>query len=427
MTKVKSTVRTRWRKQVLPEKPRPGFPLFAHPSGQWAKKIRKRPGYGTPGLMYFGSWRDDRNGRQAEERFVREWPYLMNGQEPPSADKSDGCTLRQLCNDFLTSKEVQVIACELTQRSLRDYHLTCKLLIDQFGKDRRLANLAPADFRVLRAKLAQQLGPVSLRNTINRVCTVFNHAYPNKLTDKPFDGFGVEFYRPKAKAVRKARNESGPKLFTREEVHRLLDAAEPDLKSMILLGLNCGFGNSDVATLTESEVDCATGWVIKPRVKTEVPRHIPLWKETMAALAAALAVRPKPADSVEKGLYFLTRFGRPLVRVQPRKLRPDEPKTDAALPEYVPIDTLAQRFSKLLRKLNINGRRGLGFYTFRHCFETYGGECRDQVGVDAIMGHVDSSMAGNYRHRISDERLKAVVETVRTWLFGTSNAEGGGT
>ena len=38
------------------------------------------------------------------------------------------------------------------------------------------------------------------------------------------------------------------------------------------------------------------------------------------------------------------------------------------------------------------------------------------------MGHVDSTMAGQYRERISDERLQAVVETVRAWLFGT---EGG--
>jgi len=33
------------------------------------------------------------------------------------------------------------------------------------------------------------------------------------------------------------------------------------------------------------------------------------------------------------------------------------------------------------------------------------------------MGHVDNSMAGVYRERISDERLRAVVEVVRGWLF----------
>jgi hypothetical protein len=34
------------------------------------------------------------------------------------------------------------------------------------------------------------------------------------------------------------------------------------------------------------------------------------------------------------------------------------------------------------------------------------------------MGHAREDMASVYRERISDERLRAVVEHVRTWLFG---------
>lgn len=33
------------------------------------------------------------------------------------------------------------------------------------------------------------------------------------------------------------------------------------------------------------------------------------------------------------------------------------------------------------------------------------------------MGHVDSSMAGQYRERISDERLRDVVDVVQKWLW----------
>ena len=52
-----------------------------------------------------------------------------------------------------------------------------------------------------------------------------------------------------------------------------------------------------------------------------------------------------------------------------------------------------------------------------HTFETVAGGSKDQVAVDAIMGHVDATMAANYRERIDDDRLKAVVDYVHAWLF----------
>jgi integrase len=69
----------------------------------------------------------------------------------------------------------------------------------------------------------------------------------------------------------------------------------------------------------------------------------------------------------------------------------------------------------LLDKLGINGKRN--FYALRHTFETIGGEARDQVAVDHIMGHARDDMASVYRERVSDQRLKAVSDHVRAWLF----------
>ena len=84
----------------------------------------------------------------------------------------------------------------------------------------------------------------------------------------------------------------------------------------------------------------------------------------------------------------------------------------------LPLDSVAQESGKVLRNISIDGKRN--FYALRHTFETIGGESRDQVAVNSIMGHVDSSMAGLSRERISDEHLTAVVTTVRAWLFGTT-------
>ena len=84
---------------------------------------------------------------------------------------------------------------------------------------------------------------------------------------------------------------------------------------------------------------------------------------------------------------------------------------------------MAQEFAKLLRKLNINGRRN--FYALRHTFQTIGGEAKDPEAVSRIMGHADQSMAAHYRERISDERLLAVVDVVRAWLWPVEETDEG--
>jgi hypothetical protein len=76
---------------------------------------------------------------------------------------------------------------------------------------------------------------------------------------------------------------------------------------------------------------------------------------------------------------------------------------------------------KLVDQLGITGNRN--FYAIRHTVETIAGESKDQIAVDAIMGHAPRSddMASVYRERISDARLKDVVEFVRAWLFAPTN------
>jgi integrase len=79
-------------------------------------------------------------------------------------------------------------------------------------------------------------------------------------------------------------------------------------------------------------------------------------------------------------------------------------------------DLVGNRFTNLLKSKKVYRSR-LGFYTLRHVFETMAGDAKDQIAVDLIMGHVDGSMAGHYRERIEDTRLRAVVDHVRKWLW----------
>jgi integrase len=76
---------------------------------------------------------------------------------------------------------------------------------------------------------------------------------------------------------------------------------------------------------------------------------------------------------------------------------------------------VSQETRKLLDKLGLNGHRN--FYTLRHTFRTVADEAKDQPAVDFIMGHESPHMSSVYQETISDDRLRAVSDYVRAWLF----------
>ena len=88
-----------------PAKPYEGFPMIAHPSGQWAKKINTK-------LHYFGAVADPEG---ALTRLKREFPYIKKGETPPALDMANGCTLHQLSNNFLAYKEESLKGHELSR------------------------------------------------------------------------------------------------------------------------------------------------------------------------------------------------------------------------------------------------------------------------------------------------------------------------
>ncbi len=80
------------------------------------------------------------------------------------------------------------------------------------------------------------------------------------------------------------------------------------------------------------------------------------------------------------------------------------------------VDRVTDAMAQLLSKVGLV-RRGHTFYSLRHTFETIGSESCDQVAVDAVMGHSRDDMASVYRERIGDDRLRAVAEHLRAWLW----------
>jgi len=155
----------------------------------------------------------------------------------------------------------------------------------------------------------------------------------------------------------------------------MVKAADAELKAMILMGINCGFGPKYCCTLSATAV--ARGWHNYPRPKTEVERRCPLWPETLEAIKAV-------------GL----------------------PLNGRAWDRFI-VD---REFKKVCKKANVECQ---GFYTLRRTFETIATTADvPQAIIDAIMGHARNDMASVYRQKVFDDQLKKCTEHVRQWYLG---------
>jgi integrase len=402
-TKPKTTKpkQTSAKENGAPNKPYPDFPLFSHANGRWAKKIRGK-------MHYFGPWNDPDGSLK---KYLEQKDDLHAGRKP--RDTSEGVTVKTLCNAYLNHKKTFLDSGELSPRTWRNYTEATDLLIEELGKGRLVADLRPDDFASLRKVMSKKWGAVRVRDFIQRVRSVFKYGYDSELMDAPMR-FGPGFTRPSKKTVRLERAAKGQRMFETDEIRALTQGVlvvgedgpklvqpSTSLKAMILLGVNCGFGNADCGTLPLSALDLDGGWVNYPRPKTGITRRCPLWPETVAALRDVCAERREPKDATDANLVFITSAG-----LSCHKDIDDNP--------------ISKQMRKLLRAIGINGNRN--FYALRHTFETIGGEAKDQVAVDHIMGHARDDMASAYRERISDERLKAVSNHVRQWVFKESSS-----
>jgi hypothetical protein len=370
-----------------PNKPRPDYPLYAHASGQWAKRIR-----GT--VHYFGKWADP---QAAWEKYAREKDDLYAGRTP--SVNGDALTLRELVNHFLTREKRKVATDEITERTFQDYLDNCTRVLKVLGKNTHVESLRPTDFAKLRADFATTHGAVTLWGDVSRTRVLFNYAAKNIDTRV---NYGDSFEKPSRRVLRRVRQHKPRRLFTAPELRAIIKTAGVQLRAMIYLGINCGFGNNDCAMLPMSALDLPDGWITFARPKTGIDRRCPLWPETVKAISAAIGKRPTAVTSMDDNV-FITKYGNTW-----------EPKT-------IRDNPVGKEFTKLLKELKLH-RKGVGFYALRHVFQTIGERTRDKDAVRAIMGHVEAAndMSAVYNEEpVEDARLLAVTNSIRDWLRKT--------
>ncbi len=111
--------------------------------------------------------------------------------------------------------------------------------------------LAPSDFGKLRADLAKgkdrMKGATTLKGDIGRARMVFLFALKEGFSEKPIL-YRKSLRAPSQRILRRHQQERGPLMIESDDLRHLLKSAGPQVRAMIYLGINCGFGNTDCAT-----------------------------------------------------------------------------------------------------------------------------------------------------------------------------------
>jgi integrase len=197
-----------------------------------------------------------------------------------------------------------------------------------------------------------------------------------------------------AKIMHKQRH-----VFTSEQIHRLFAFADVQMKAMIWLGLNCGFGCTDCAELKWSDLDLVNGRVKLARGKTGVSRDLPLWPETIQSL-----------ENIPKSdkLVFSSPGSKLLIRTT-CQLNKD------GCGKYSNINLITSRFCKLMKKAGIQAPKGTGFYTLRRTAATVAARSGDPFAVQRLLGHADLKMATRYVQDVS-KQTDRVIENNRKYV-----------
>lgn len=394
-----------------PKKPK-GCPLFPHANGTWAKKIDGRH-------VHFGPWADlgaalvRYSDHRTAARYAPAPPVKPNGS----------IRLEDLVDRFLTRQYERVKAGELSPRTLKDMREILPRFAETVGMNTEAGNLRPEDFGKWRAS-TEYLGQNAMNRHLGNVRQLFRWAFGHGLLDTP-SRFGDYMGKVSDKARHRTGEARRKRLFAPDEIRKLIDTAKMPLRAMVLLGINCGFGNTDCGELPLSAISLEARIIDFPRPKNLVPRRCPLWPETVKALREAIAARPAPADPASDRYAFVTRYGRAFVRETMEE-------KGGALDSIVNVDSVGNVFGQLMEAAGLwhrlppakKGDRGKvvrdgrNFYTLRHTFRTWADECADQHAVYRVMGHTLPGMSGAYVEEISDERLRAVTDHVREKVYG---------
>jgi integrase len=402
--------------------------VYAHRCGQWVRKIPN--GRGGQRTLYLGPWADPDGAlalwRRVERALVDGRPVdavLGRGASAGGLDRSGVLASDSLDDAVLAWLDWQHDRARAGVVGFDTYGACCTIgrwLLSELDGRMRLDHLGVADFDHLARRMAH-LKPTTRGQRVAVVRALFNWLHRQHQVDPP--PFGLFFAKPSTRERRRHDRKTKAAPYTAPELRRLIAAAPPWLRACVMLAANAGFGPSDLADLDvrdlvvvlerrtvvgpdgrERVVRVRRGRLDTRRAKTEAIRRVPLWPETLAAIEQA-RVGPRRLDEPDAPL-LASRSGTRLGGI--------------GKGERYRRTLVTQGFTALRRRLDMRGH----FYLIRATFDTQAFRVPDDTARRIIMGHVIDRMDETYVRRYPWERLDAVAEHVRRWLFAVPHDQG---
>ncbi len=245
MAKTKSKRKTRSDK----------FPLTLHKTGQFCKKIKGK-------IHYFG-----KNKKAALERYLEQATDLHAGRNPVLDSTTTNITIFALCNLYLEHQESKVQVKELTARHYDDQVNSLRMFVRFLGRHCQLNEISTIDLQNYKKKLQKAYGSAHRINlNIAIMKAMFHWSRKNDVIASTPNIDAIS----KVKVIQKEKP-----TFTVIQIDKLLAKADAQIKAMIWLGLNCGFGCTDCAELKWKNLNLKNARVSFARGKTGVGRNLP--------------------------------------------------------------------------------------------------------------------------------------------------------
>ena len=326
---------------------------------------------------------------------AKSWPLIEMAARYYDYKKSDGCS-----PSFLSS----------IQRHLQHFMVWLKHQGFDANQNRpeELTSTLLADYRQMLAE-DESISLLTANQYINHIRMLLLWGWRmHGITHPPIGSIKKFSYRKNAKNGHGRKQCREP--LSWDELERLFLVADVTNTALLMLGLNCGFGNMDIGTLKLCDIDLENGTVSHPRAKTGVERHFYLWPETVQILKIYLARhRGQPANKEVGKLVFVGKRRNPLcwekIDGQGRLKR---------------SDGVRNRFQRLFEKAGLDRKYGIGFYVLRHTYATViGTQSNDLREVQAALGQLTFTQQETYRHDRQEKSISA-QRKVRQQLHKTS-------